>query len=117
MTALKPIKGWKSLIARLNEMIAGINARTISVPLGGGIDLQETTSGTHIALSSSHVLPPGTTSTIGSGGGGGGGSTDLSALSARVAALEAILSTSGWMSVDVMSASCVRTTINVLTKP
>ena len=114
MTALKPIKGWKLLIARLNEMVAGINARTISVPTGGGIDLRETSSGTMIALSSSHALAAGTTSTTGTDTGGG---TDLSALTARVAALEAILSTSGWRVVDVMDASCVRTTINVLTKP
>jgi hypothetical protein len=115
MKALTPIKSWKSLIERLNEMIAGINARTISVPLGGGIDLQETSNGTLIALSSSGVLaklagsstttpPTGTT-------------TDLTALTARIAALEAILSTSGWTSVDVMNSSCVRSTINVLTKP
>jgi hypothetical protein len=116
MKALTPIKSWKSLIERLNEMIAGINARTISVPLGGGIDLQETSNGTLIALSSSGVLakagsststtPPTT-----------GTTTDLTALTARIAALEAILNTSGWTSVDVMNSSCVRSTINVLTKP
>lgn len=56
MTELKPIKGWKSLIERINEVIAGVNARTISVPTGGGIDIRETSSGTLIALSSSGVL-------------------------------------------------------------
>jgi hypothetical protein len=65
MTALKNIKfEWKWLANQLNNLIDAINARTISVPLGGGIDIQETTSGTLIALSSSGVLAaPGSSST------------------------------------------------------
>jgi hypothetical protein len=113
MTSLKPIKGWKSLIERINEVIAGVNARTISVPLGGGIDMRETSSGTLIALSSSHVLPAGTTSTIGTGTdtGGAAGTGLTEAQAALLAALAAPPSgTAAWQSINVIdnsTGSCV----------
>jgi hypothetical protein len=102
--------GWKWLETQLNRLGKAINARTIIVSTGGGIDIQETSSGTLLSLSKS------TTST----------NTDdrltaletaLAALTDRVATLEAILATATWTGVDVVDSSCVHSTINVLTKP
>jgi hypothetical protein len=57
MTNLKHVKvGWKWLETNHNALIDGINARTISVPAGGGIDIMETPSGALISLSSSGVI-------------------------------------------------------------
>jgi hypothetical protein len=98
MTSLKPIKGWKSLIERINEVIAGVNARTITVPDGGGLDIQETDNGTLISLA--HVLPKGTTiagaPSTGTGGGGGSTGSVISAPPAGVA---------GWQSINVIDNS------------
>jgi hypothetical protein len=79
--------------------------------------MQSGVNGCVLSLAVTTTQDPTANPSTGGGSGGGGGTADLSALTARIAALEAILNTSGWMSVDVMSASCVRTTINVLTKP
>ena len=50
MTSLKPIKA-KWLAKFLDPLVDAINARSISVSTGGGIDLQESTTGVLISLS------------------------------------------------------------------
>jgi hypothetical protein len=117
MTLLPNLKsGWKKLDDILDLIRIRVNERSVSN--GAGIDMQSGVNGCVLSLAVATVQDPTANPSPGGGsGGGGGGTTDLSALTARIAALEAILNTSGWMSVDVMSASCVRTTINVLTKP
>jgi hypothetical protein len=96
MKALANIKiGWKWLERQLNNLIDAINARTISVPLNGGLDIQETPSGTMLSLSKSKK----------------------SDLEDRIKALEDILNGGVWTPVDVVDSSCVHSTINVLTKP
>lgn len=94
MTNLKPVKsGWKWLEKVINTLVDAINARTISVPTGGGLDIQETTSGTLIALSSSGVL-------------------------AKSASAPAAGPTDGaWLTIDVMDSSCHRSTIQVWSRP
>jgi hypothetical protein len=119
MTLLPKLKtGWKKLDDILDLLRLRVNERSVSN--GAGIDMQSGVNGCVLSLAVATAQDPTANPSTGGSGGSGGGAgtpTDLSALSARVAALEAILASSGWMSVDVMSASCVRSTINVLTKP
>jgi hypothetical protein len=106
MTNLKPIKV-KWLAKILDPLVDAINARSITVSTGGGLDIQESPTGYLLKLSAGPTAQS---------GGGKGTSSDLTALTARVAALEAILAGSSWQSVDVMSSACVRSTIQVLEK-
>jgi hypothetical protein len=49
---LTPIKfGWKALQDRINDLIGAVNARTVIIPTGGGLDFRETPNGILIALS------------------------------------------------------------------
>lgn len=107
MKLLAPVKiGW--IGKTINTLIEAINARTISVPIGGGLDFQETNSGVLLSVSRTNATPVSSSA--------GGDATNLASLTARVAALEAILAGSNWTGVDVMDSSCVRSTIQVLTK-
>jgi hypothetical protein len=57
MTNLRPVKiGW--IGKTINALIDAINARTISVPLGGGLDIQETQSGVMLSLSKNSANNP-----------------------------------------------------------
>ncbi len=52
MKALANVQiGWKWLSVHLNAIIDGVNARSIIVPLNGGLDIQETQNGTLLSLS------------------------------------------------------------------
>ena len=98
MTILKPIKcGWKWLEKAVNDLIRSINERTISVSVGGGLDIQETPNGVLIGLSG--TLPPpvgGATAAAKPGGGPTEGA---------------------WLTIDVMDTSCHRSTIQVWSRP
>lgn len=46
MNTIKPIKcGWKWLEKVVNDLIGAVNARTIAVSVGGGLDIQESPNG------------------------------------------------------------------------
>lgn len=123
--ALEPIKlGWKALGEWLNKLVAVVNLQT---PIAGaGITCEPAESGTIISLtppsstSADPTTAAGNTTQINAstgGGAGGASQSDMDALIARVAALEAILAGSSWGNVDVMNTSCVRSTISILSKP
>ncbi len=52
MTSLEHIKfGWKFFETTINDLVDAINARAISIPTGGGLDIQESKAGTLLSLS------------------------------------------------------------------
>jgi hypothetical protein len=121
-TLTKVDLGWKHLTQVLNDIIGAVNSnkpkagKGINVNEAGEISLiDKADAGQGTATAQQDTA----TNTGGSGVGGSGGVSQsaLDALTARVAALEALLATTVWTSVDVMSSSCVRSTIKVLTKP
>jgi hypothetical protein len=67
MKTLKPVKfGWKELDSALNRLIDAINERSISVSIGGGIDIQESQNGVLLTASAASLGSAQTTGSSGS---------------------------------------------------
>lgn len=108
-------KGPKGLVSVLNRIIAGFNGVTIVGE--GGIYPTVTANGWIISTIPSvdaTTTTPSSPNTQNASSGTGTGADDDSVLTSRVAALEAILASSHWESVDVMSTGCVRSSIQIL---
>jgi hypothetical protein len=88
--------GWKKLDILLEAVRAAVNERTVSG--GAGIDVQSSATGVVISEAAkasqktSSTDPSGTTTSTDASGG-------------------------AWLTIDVMSADCVRSTIQVWSKP